>query len=56
MNREDWLPPYTQGERSRELSMRSQLLRWRAQRTLDRSKELLKYSAELRNGGVKLTV
>ena len=47
MHSEDWLPSYTQGERSRELSMRSRLLRWRAQRTLDRSKELLRYSTEL---------
>ena len=48
MNRESWLPPYTQGERSRELSMQSRLLRKRAERTLDQSKALLKHSAELK--------
>jgi hypothetical protein len=42
------LPPYTPQEMSRELSIRSRLLRWRAQQTLDRSAELRKYSAELR--------
>jgi hypothetical protein len=39
-SREHWLPPYTQGERRRELSMRSRLLRWRAQQALYRGEAL----------------
>ena len=37
---EGLLPPYTQEERSRELSMRSRALRWRAQRICTQSKRL----------------
>jgi hypothetical protein len=38
---EDLLPPYTLGERSRELRQRSILLRWRARRLRARSMTLL---------------
>ena len=38
---DDLLPPYTIGERSRELRQRSVLLCWRAQRLRTRSMQLL---------------
>ncbi len=43
----DLLPPYTPEERSRELSMRSRAVRWRAQRICTQSKRLRDESATL---------
>jgi hypothetical protein len=47
MNHESWLPPYTPQEKSRELSMRSRILRRRAQRALYWSEKLRKRTAQL---------
>ncbi len=44
---EDLLPPYTVEERSRELTMRSQGLRWRARRLCEHSRHLREKSGGL---------
>ena len=48
MNCEDWLPPYTADERSRELAMRRLILQYLAQRVLNQSKTLQEQTRQLR--------
>ena len=43
----EFLPPYTMGERSRELCHSSKALRWRVRRTCSKSRELSDKSARL---------
>lgn len=47
MSVEMLLPPYTEEERNRELSMRSRALRWRTQRALNQNRQLRGHMAQL---------
>jgi hypothetical protein len=48
------LPPYTLQEKSRELNMRSRMLRKRAQQALDQSEKLRKRTVQLQKAYARL--